>query len=79
MDPLCVGPVVSKVDRCAGAIVLAAGMDGRRVEAAPVLRDGGLVERAGCAAPLSECPVEGEAGFGADQPLGRSGGWTRKK
>jgi hypothetical protein len=79
VDPLLAGAVVREIDRCAGAVVLAAGVDGRCVEAAPVLGDGGLVERAGCAAPLSQCPVEVEAGVGADQPLGQVGRLDEKE
>jgi hypothetical protein len=71
MYSLPIGAVVREVDRCAGTVVLASGMDGCCVEAAPVLGDGGIVERTGSAAPLSECPVEIEAGVGADQPLGQ--------
>jgi hypothetical protein len=77
VDPLLIGAVVNEVGRCAGAVVLAAGVDGGCVEAAAVLGDGRLVERAGPAAPLFECPVEVEAGRRSAARAGRAAGRER--
>jgi hypothetical protein len=64
-----VGGVVDQVDGGAGAVVLAGRVDRGRIEAAPVLRDRGVGQGAGCPAPFAEGVVKVEDRVGADQPF----------
>jgi hypothetical protein len=66
-----VGAVVCEVDGGAGAVVLAAGVDGGAVEAAVVLGDRLFVERARRSAPFIECPAQVLVWVASDEAFGQ--------